>query len=100
MNNEEVSYNIQEARKRCEYASNLLKEANIPHEIKNRDIGHINLFNNAKCVMSFWSRTGRFIFTMNVKELEKTCRLDLDLDPEIDRGIKNCIETYKKVFKR
>lgn len=98
MNEETVSDNIQEARNRCEFASNLLKEANIPYEIKKRDIGHINLYHNGKVVMSFWARTGRFIFTMNVHELEKTCRKELDLDPDFDRGIRKCIKVYKKVF--
>jgi hypothetical protein len=81
----------EEARTRCEYASNLLREANIPHTIKNADIGHINLFYMGKTVMSFWARTGRYIYTVNTKN-------NVDIDADFDRGIKNCIKTYKKTF--
>ena len=82
---------IEEARTRCEYASNLLREADIPHTIKNADIVHINLFYMGKTVMSFWARTGRYIYTVNTKN-------NIDIDADFDRGIKNCIKTYKKTF--
>ena len=88
MNNTEIS------RERCEYASKLLKEINVPYEIKNPDIGHINLLYNNKCVMSFWARTGRFIYTVNPKGLENAKTLDADLD----RGIKKCIKCYLRTF--
>lgn len=84
---------IEEARNRCEYASKLLTEANIPHQVKNKDIGHINLYYEGKVVMSFWARTGRFIYTV----VNDNC---IDLDPDFDRGIKNCINVYKKAFER
>ena len=36
--------------------------------------------------------------TETTKKLEKTKHIKINIDPEIDRGIKNCIKTYKKVF--
>lgn len=36
--------------------------------------------------------------TDNIKELEKTCGKELDLDPDLDRGIRKCIKVYKIVF--
>lgn len=81
-----------EACKRCEYASELLKKENIPHEIKKREIGHINLLNSkGRVVMSFWARTGKFIFTQSPTK-ENTNNFN-------DRGIKNCINLYNQNFK-
>lgn len=87
--------NTEIARERTEYASKLLNEANIPHEIKNPDIGHINLFYFGKCVMSFWARTGKFIYTINPLNFKKS----IELDNEFDRGIKKCIKCYNQTFK-
>lgn len=90
----QLSINEQEAVRRCEYASKLLTEANIPFEIKKKEIGHINLLYMGKVVMSFWARTGKFVFTklprdnFNWKSAQE------------DRGIKNCIKYYKKEFKK
>jgi len=83
--------NEQEAVKRCDYASELLNKENIEHQIKKKEIGHINLLYKGKCVMSFWARTGKFIFTITPKEIIET------LD---DRGIKNCIVAYKKLIEQ
>ena len=86
MNNEE------EAKKRCAYASKLLKNSNILHEIKNENIGHINIIYQNKVVMSFWSRTGKFIYV-------NSSLFNKKLKPINDaRGIKACIEYYKKNF--
>ncbi len=85
---------IEEARSRCEYATKLLEEAKIPYVVKNPDIGHINLLYNGKVVMSFWARTGRFIYTVNPTSVNNA----IDIDPDFDRGIKNCIKTYHKTF--
>lgn len=93
--------NIEESRNRCEYASKLLKENNVPHVIKNADIGHINILGkldkndlHMKTVMSFWARTGKMIFTTNVEWLEKNKITNDDLN----RGVQNLISTYKKYF--
>ncbi len=80
-----MSEKEQESVSRCEYASRLLNDKNIEHEIKKKEIGHINLLYNGKPVMSFWARTGKFIF------------LKIPRGPIItqdDRGIRNCIQAY------
>lgn len=93
--------NIEEAISRCEYASELLKAENIPHIIKNSDIGHINILGfipgemRSRVVMSFWARTGKMLFTMNTEWYEQNKITNNDLG----RGIKNLINTYKKYFK-
>ena len=87
--------NTEIARERCTYASNLLTKAGIEHVVKNPDIGHINLMFNNKVVMSFWARTGRFIYTINPNEYERS----FVIDPEFDRGIKKCIEVYDATFR-
>lgn len=84
-----MSDNEQEAIKRCHYASQLLTEAKIDHQIKKESIGHINLLYKGKCVMSFWARTGKFIFTKSPSSPIKT---------RDDRGIKNCIDAYKQLI--
>ena len=84
---------IAEARKRCEYASKLLEKENISYVIKNKDIGQINLYYNQKVVMSFWARTGRYIFNVKNERTE-----NIDINPDFDRGILKCIKIYKKVF--
>lgn len=86
--------NVDIARERCEYASKLLTKNNIPHAIKNADIGHINLLKNEKVVMSFWARTGRYIYTINPKNISNI----VTIDPDYDRGIQNCINCYKNTF--
>lgn len=89
-----MSENEKEACRRCEYASKLLTEHNIPHEIKKKEIGHINLLSKEKkVVMSFWARTGKFIYTVNP---QNDYNREIDLE---DRGIKKCIELYEKEFK-
>lgn len=75
----------QEAIKRCQYASQLLTKEGIEHQIKKESIGHINLFYKGRCVMSFWARTGNFIF--NICPPEPIITAD-------DRGINNCINAY------
>ena len=45
--------------------------------------------------MSFWARTGRFIYTVNPSNYKNVKKLD----PDFDRGIKKCIKTYKGTFK-
>lgn len=87
-----MTENELEACRRCEYASQLLTEHNIPHEIKKKEIGHINLLDNKKVVMSFWARTGKFIF-VRLPQKENINSID------DDRGIKKCIETYERSFK-
>lgn len=87
---------IEEARNRCDYACKLLTEEEIPYQVKNQDIGHINLLFENKVVMSFWARTGRFIYTVNPNNYKNS----IDLDPDFDRGIRNCIKTYNKTFRR
>lgn len=79
-----------EAVKRCKYASQLLKENNIPHAIKKEEIGHINLLFMGKAVMSFWARTGKFIFLITPKG---------PIITQTDRGIKSCIESYNQFVK-
>ena len=79
--------NTEIARERCTYASSLLTKAGIEHVVKNP-------FNN-KVVMSFWARTGRFIYTINPNEYERS----FVIDPEFDRGIKKCIEVYDATFR-
>lgn len=74
-----------EAIKRCRYACDLLASSNIKYQVKKESIGHINLFYKDKCIMSFWARTGKFIF--NVCPPEPIITID-------DRGIKNCIDAY------
>lgn len=91
----ELTENEKEAIRRCEYASQLLNEHNIPHVVKKKEIGHINLLQpvTGKVVMSFWARTGKIIFT-------KMPREDFDWQTyEDDRGIKKCIELYEREFK-
>lgn len=89
----ELTDNEKEAIRRFEYASQLLSEANIPHEIKKKEIGHINLLGyvkdegKIKPIISFWARTGKYIFLRTPKE---------SIEVGDCRGIKNCIETYKR----
>ncbi len=92
----ELTVNEKEAIKRCEYACELLRKNNIPHVVKKKEIGHINLLayvnekTSLKPVMSFWARTGRFIFLRSPKGTIVT---------EEDRGINNCIEAYKEFIR-
>lgn len=74
---------------RCTYACELLDKENIPYEVKKKEIGHINLLFEGKVVMSFWARTGRFIYTVNPNNYNVQ-----PLDSDLDRGIKNCIKAY------
>lgn len=91
----ELSENEKEAIKRCEYACELLRKNNIPHVVKKKEIGHINLLAyvngkiELKAVMSFWARTGKFIF-LRCPSSKTT------IVTENDRGIKNCIAAYKE----
>ncbi len=84
------------ACERCDYASELLTKEKIPYVIKKREIGHINLLFEGKVVMSFWARTGKFIYTVNPSNYQNAKQLDDDLD----RGIKNCIKIYKNTFRK
>lgn len=92
----ELTENEIESVKRCEYAYKLLNEHNIPHVVKKKEIGHINLLQpiTGKVIMSFWARTGKIIFTkMPSDNFEWKKYAD-------DRGIKRCIELYEKEFKK
>lgn len=91
-----MSENEKIACERCDYACELLDKENIPYTVKKREIGHINLLFNNKVVMSFWARTGRFIYTVNPENYSSTDTLDSYLD----RGIKKCIKTYNKTFRK
>ncbi len=95
MYSDELTENEKEAIRRCDYASQLLTNEKIPHVIKKKEIGHINLLDpiSGKVVMSFWARTGKFIFTKIPTENFKW------KEAQEERGIKNCIKYYKKVFK-
>lgn len=92
--NKELTNNELESVRRCEYASKLLDDNKIPHVIKKKEIGHINLLHpiTGKVVMSFWARTGKIIFVkmprgnFNWKNYEE------------DRGIKTCIKLWKQEF--
>ncbi len=74
-----------EAVRRCQYASELLNNEGIEHQIKKESIGHINIFYKGKCIMNFWARTGKFIFNVCPPEPIITAA---------DRGIRNCINAY------
>lgn len=88
----ELSENEKESIKRCEYACELLRKQNIPHKICKKTIGHINLLGyiqgktTLKPIMSFWARTGKYIFLVEPKGLIKNGD---------DRGLQNCILSYK-----
>lgn len=87
--NKELTEKEKQAIKRCEYACTKLEENNIPYEIKKKEIGHINLLYDNKPVMSFWARTGKFIFL-------RCSSSKITVVTENDRGIKNCIAAYEK----
>lgn len=93
--NKELSGKEKQAIERCEYACELLRKNNIPHVVKKKEIGHINLLayvngkTELKAVMSFWARTGKFIFLRSPKS-------KITIVTEKDRGINNCIEAYKE----
>lgn len=84
--------NEQKAIERCEYACEILRKENIPHKVCNKNIGHINLLGyvrgkeSLKPIMSFWARTGRYIFLIHPKELIRNGD---------NRGLHNCILSYK-----
>ncbi len=92
----ELTENEKEAIKRCDYACELLRKNNIPHEVKKKEIGHINLLGyvrgktTLKPIMSFWARTGKYIFLRTPDGLIKNGD---------DRGINNCILSYKDFIK-
>lgn len=94
----ELSENEKEAIKRCEHACELLRKNNIPHVVKKKEIGHINLLayvngkTELKAVMSFWARTGKFIFLRSPKT-------KITIVTEKDRGINNCIKAYKEFIR-
>ena len=79
-----------QAIERCDYACKLLDENNIQYEVKKKEIGHINLLYKDIPIMSFWSRTGKFIYLRVPKKTIIT---------KDDRGIKNCIQAYKMFIK-
>lgn len=87
----ELSENEKESIKKCEYACELLRKQNIPHKICKKTIGHINLLGyiqgkkTLKPIMSFWARTGKYIFLVEPKGLIKNGD---------DRVIHNCILSY------
>lgn len=87
-----LTENEKEAIKRCDYACELLRKNNIPHEVKKKEIGHINLYGyiqgktKIQPIMSFWARTGKYIFLRSPKQ-------NIELINE--RGIDNCISAYK-----
>ena len=84
--------NEQLAIERCEHACEILRKENIPHKVCNKNIGHINLLGyvqgkkNLKPIMSFWTRTGRYIFLIHPKKL---------ISNGDNRGLQNCILSYK-----
>ncbi|MBO5138702.1 MAG: hypothetical protein J6B89_03570 [Bacilli bacterium] len=88
----ELTENEKEAIRRCEYACELLRKQNIPHEVKKKEIGHINLLGYIKDkttlqpIMSFWARTGKYVFLRIPKGQIKNGD---------ERGINNCILSYK-----
>lgn len=92
----ELSENEKEAIRRCDYACELLRKNNIHHEVKKKEIGHINLLayvpgkTKLQPIMSFWARTGKFIFLRAPKGPVVT---------QSDRGINSCIETYKEFIR-
>ena len=90
-----MSDNERIACDRCTHACELLAKENIPYEVKKKEIGHINLLFKGKVVMSFWARTGKFIYTVNHNNYNIQ-----PLDSDLDRGIKNCIKAYKSTFRK
>lgn len=70
--------------KRLEYACQMLDNENIKYEIKKKEIGHINLYQDKKVVMSFWAYTGK-CYVMSYEYSDNI-------------GIKNTIKLYKKLF--
>lgn len=84
--------NEQLAIERCKHACEVLRKENIPHKVCNKNIGHINLLGyvqgkeSLKPIMSFWARTGRYIFLIHPKELIRNGD---------NRGLHNCILSYK-----
>lgn len=91
-----MSDNEKLACDRCDYACELLVKENVPYVVKKKEIGHINLLFEDKVVMSFWARTGRFIYTVNPDNYKNS----IGIDSDIDRGIKKCIKTYNETFRR
>ncbi|MBR4260639.1 MAG: hypothetical protein IKQ33_01630 [Clostridia bacterium] len=91
----ELSEKEKEAVRRCEYACNKFRENHIPHVVKKQEIGHINLLANVDgkllAVMSFWARTGKFIFLRIPKN-------KIVITSDNDRGLNNCIDAYLKFF--
>lgn len=77
--------------KRIEYAIKRFEQEKIPFALKNTNNGHFNLYYNLKVVMSFWTWTGRFIFTCGTENIK--------YDGDFSRGIENCIKAYKSSFK-
>lgn len=92
----ELTENEKEAVRRCDYACELLRKENIPHEVKKKQIGHINLFayvngkTTLKAVMSFWARTGKYVFLRQPRKI---------IDYKDERGLQNCIKAYKEFIK-
>lgn len=88
----ELTENEKEAIRRCKYACELLRKQNIPHEVKKKEIGHINLLGYVRgkttlqSIMSFWSRTGKYVYLRTPDGLIKNGD---------DREIHNCILSYK-----
>lgn len=84
--------NEQLAIERCEHACEILRKENIPHKVCNKNIGHINLLGylpgkkELKPIMSFWARTGRYIFLTYPKK---------PIRNGDNRGLQNCILSYK-----
>lgn len=88
----QLSENEKEAIKRCENACELLRKQNIPHKVCKKTIGHINLLGyvqgktTLQPIISFWARTGKYVFLKTPKGLIKNGD---------DRGIHNCILSYE-----
>lgn len=70
--------------KRIEYAIKQFQENKIPYKLCNENNGHFNLYKDKKCVMSFWSWTGKCYIP------------SIEFSDNI--GIKNCIKKYKRHF--
>lgn len=88
----ELSENEKQSIEMCEYACERLRKENIPHKVCKKTIGHINLLGyvqgktKLKTIMSYWARTGKYVFLIKPKGLIKNGD---------NRGLNNCILSYK-----
>lgn len=91
-----LSENEKQSIEMCEHACEILRRKNIPHKVCKKTIGHINLLGyvrgktKIKPIMSFWARTGKYVFLIEPKGLIK-CRDSC--------GLNNCILSYENFIK-